>query len=326
LNDGLLLVNLGTPAAPTPQAVHAYLAEFLTDPRVVAIPRVLWLPLLHGVILRVRAAKSAQKYAAVWTAEGSPLMVHTANQAAALAARAPFPVAYAMRYGEPRIGAALTRLRAQGCTKVRVLPLYPQYSGSTTGSVLDAIDAVKDAPSCCVIESYHDHPAYIGALAADVRRHWDAHGQAPELVMSFHGLPQRSVDRGDPYARQCLETAQALAARLGLGAHRWRLTFQSRFGPARWLQPYTEPTLVALARAGIRRVDVVCPGFVSDCLETLEELGLGARAAFLAAGGEAFHLIPCLNASPAWIAALEDLALTAECRDRNPALPPPRPF
>lgn len=326
MNDGLLLVNLGTPAAPTAPAVRAYLAEFLSDPRVVGIPRLLWLPILHGVILRVRPAKSAEKYAAVWTDEGSPLMVHTARQAAALAARAPFPVEYAMRYGEPRIDAALARLRAQGCTRVRVLPLYPQYSGSTTGSVLDAVDAVKDGPACCVIESYHDHPAYISALAAGVRRHWAEHGQPPELVMSFHGLPQRAVDLGDPYARQCRETAQALAAKLGLGAHRWRLTFQSRFGPARWLQPYTEPTLADLARGGIRRVDVICPGFVSDCLETLEEIALGARDAFLAAGGETFHLIPCLNEAPEWIAALEDVALTGDCRDRDARAPPPRPF
>lgn len=326
MNDGLLLVNLGTPSAPTAPAVRAYLAEFLSDPRVVGVPRLLWLPLLYGVILRLRPARSARKYAAVWTDAGSPLMVHTARQAAALAARASFPVAYAMRYGEPRIDAALARLRAQGCTRVRVLPLYPQFSGSTTGSVLDAIDAVQDGPACCVIESYHDHPAYIGALAAGVRRHWAVHGQPPELVMSFHGLPQRAVDLGDPYARQCRETAQALADKLGLGAHRWRLTFQSRFGPARWLQPYTEPTLVSLARGGVRRVDVVCPGFVSDCLETLEEIALGARDTFLAAGGETFHLIPCLNEAPEWIAALEDVALTGDCRDREAGAPPPRPF
>lgn len=336
--DGILLVNLGTPEAATPEAVRRYLAEFLSDPRVVELPRLLWLPILHGLVLRLRPARSAQKYAAVWTPQGSPLAVHTEQQAEQLAARlasvpgaAGVRVGHAMRYGTPRIADVVAKLAAEGCKTLRVLPLYPQYARSTTLSVRDVLQALRldgrtRVPALEMVEDFHLHPAYIAALAAGVRRHWAAHGPGEILLMSFHGLPQRAVDLGDPYARQCRETAQALADKLGLGAHRWRLTFQSRFGPARWLQPYTEPTLAALARGGVRRVDVVCPGFVSDCLETLEEIALGARDTFIAAGGETFHLIPCLNEAPEWIAALEDVALTGDCRDRDAGAPPPRPF
>lgn len=278
-----------------------YLAEFLSDPRVVEIPRLVWLPLLYGVILRTRPARSAKKYAAIWTAEGSPLLVHTARQARLLADASGDAVEYAMRYGEPRIAPALERLR--GCSELTIVPLYPQYSGSTTGSVFDVVGEKHR-----VVKDFHEHPAYIAALAANVRRHWEAKGRGAMLVMSFHGLPKRAVARGDPYEQHCNVTAKRLAQALGLRADEWRLTFQSRFGPAAWLEPYTEPELIALARRGVERVDVVCPGFVADCLETLEEIGIGARAAFLAAGGRELQLIPCLNESPEWIAALREIA------------------
>jgi protoporphyrin/coproporphyrin ferrochelatase len=295
---GVLLVNLGTPAAPTTQAVRTYLAEFLSDPRVVELPRIVWLPILHGIVLRRRPKRSAAKYALIWTPEGSPLAVHTARQAALLRAAVPeMQVEHAMRYGEPRIESALQKLAA--CAHLVVLPLYPQYSRATTESVRDRLPS-----GTRMIEDFHDHPAYIDALAANVRRHWAAHGQASVLVMSFHGLPRRAVERGDPYEKQCGETARLLAAALGISESSWMLTFQSRFGAAEWLQPYTQPALVELARGGARRVDVVCPGFISDCLETLEEIGIEARRAFLAAGGAEFSLIPCLNESSEWIDAM----------------------
>jgi ferrochelatase len=282
--------------------VRAYLAEFLSDPRVVELPRLVWLPILHGIVLRTRPAKSAAKYAKIWSAGGSPLAVHTRLQAELLQQRCPeLRVGWAMRYGEPGIAAGLNSL--SGCDAITVVPLYPQYSRSTTASVKDLLPAnVK------MIESFHDHPDYVGALAALVKRHWNSHGRGDNLLMSFHGLPRRSVERGDPYERQCRATADLLARALGLADGEWRVSFQSRFGAAEWLQPYTEPALVELARAGRRRVDVLCPGFVADCLETLEEIGIEGRQAFLAAGGETFHALPCLNESPEWIAALERIS------------------
>jgi ferrochelatase len=288
----LLLVNLGTPAAPTPQAVRTYLAEFLSDPRVVQLPRWLWLPILNLVVLRKRPEKSAEKYAQIWTAEGSPLAVHTVRQAALLQEKLGIPVKYAMRYGKPSIKTSL-----QGLADPLVIPLYPQYAESTTASVADVLP-----PGTPMIESFYDHPAYIAALAANVRRHWHAHGRGEWLVMSFHGLPKRGAER---YERECRETARLLAQSLQT---EYLVTFQSRFGYAEWLQPYTEPTLVALARDGVKRVDVFCPGFVSDCLETLEELGITARRAYLAAGGTELNLLPCLNESPEWISALAEIA------------------
>jgi protoporphyrin/coproporphyrin ferrochelatase len=291
------LVNLGTPAAPTPQAVRAYLAEFLSDPRVVKLPRLLWLPVLHGIVLRTRPEKSAQKYALIWTPEGSPLAVNTRKQAGALRARLPdVKVEHAMRYGQPTIAAALQKLK--GC-EVTALPLYPQYSESTTTSVADKLPR-----GVRLVRDFHDHPAYIAALAAAMRRHWDGHGRSAMLVFSFHGLPKRG---GQAYEAQCLETGKLLAAALGLDESAWCVTFQSRFGYAQWLQPYTEPTLLALAAAGMKRVDVFCPGFVADCLETLEEIGITARHRFLQAGGSELHLVPCLNDSPEWIAALAEI-------------------
>jgi ferrochelatase len=277
--------------------VRAYLAEFLSDPRVVKLPRVVWLPLLYGIVLRTRPKQSAEKYAAIWTPQGSPLAFHTARQAELLAEEIHLPVAHAMRYGQPAVGAALDSLPKNDVT---VVPLYPQYSESTTESVADRLPR-----SVRMVREFHAHPAYIAALASRVREHWAVHGRSPLLVMSFHGLPKRG---GAAYEGQCRETGRLLAAALSLNDREWRVTFQSRFGFAEWLQPYTEPTLVELANAGRTRVDVFCPGFVSDCLETLEEIGIGARRRFLEAGGREFHLVPCLNEAPDWIAALAAIA------------------
>jgi len=274
--------------------VRAYLAEFLADPRVVELPRWLWLPLLHGVVLRRRPAQSAAKYAKVWMPEGSPLAVHTARQAQLLREASGLPVEYAMRYGEPGIASALRRLPG----KVRVVPLYPQYARSTTESVRDVVGS-----EVAFVEQFHDHPGYIAALAALVQDLPDV------LVMSFHGLPQRAVERGDPYRDQCQRTAALLAKELGLQPGQYRVAFQSRFGPARWLQPYTSAVLAELGAARTRRVDVLCPGFVADCLETLEEIAIEGREIFLDAGGGEFRALPCLNESPRWIAALADIAL-----------------
>jgi ferrochelatase len=292
--SGILLVNLGTPAAPTEDAVRAYLAEFLADRRVVDLPRWLWLPILHGVVLRARPARSAEKYAAIWTPAGSPLAVHTQRQAGLLAEKTGRRVEYAMRYGQPDMHSAMKKLG----DAATVVPLYPQYSESATGSVLDL--AGKGNPA---VREFHAHPAYLSALAAGVRRHWAAHGRGGTMIFSYHGLPRR---RAGPYQGQCLETSALLAKELGL--QEYRVTFQSRFGWAPWLEPYTQPTLIELAREGVGRADVLCPGLVSDCLETLEEIGLTARAAFLAAGGREFHLLPCLNESPEWIEALARIA------------------
>ena len=275
--------------------MRRYLAEFLSDPRVVKLPRFLWLPILYGIVLRRRPAESAEKYASIWTPEGSPLAVYTARQTDALRRRLGIPVEYAMRYGEPAIAAALERLPRDG---VVVVPLYPQYSESTTQSVAD-----KLPPGLAMVHDFHAHPAYIAACAAQLRRHWERNGRGELLVLSFHGLPRRG---GAAYEAQCRTSAGLLQQALGMPET--LVTFQSRFGYAEWLQPYTEPTLVALAAAGKRRVDVFCPGFVADCLETLEEIGIGARRAFRAAGGEDLYVVPCLNDSPAWLAALAEIA------------------
>jgi ferrochelatase len=282
--------------------VRRYLAEFLSDRRVVELPRILWLPVLYGVILNVRPAKSAARYAAIWTPEGSPLAVHSARQAELLRAQLPgWRIEHAMRYGEPSIAAALDRL--SGCDPVTVLPLYPQYAASTTESVRDCLPA-----RARMIEDFHDHPAYIGALRARVREYWDANGEPEVLVMSFHGLPRRTIERGDPYLKQCMSTANLLASALGLQEARYRVGFQSRFGPAQWIEPYTSDLLVRLGAARTRRVDVFCPGFVADCLETLEEIALEGGQIFRGAGGGEFRALPCLNEHPAWISALEQIA------------------
>lgn len=315
----VLLVNLGTPTAPTPAALRRYLAEFLSDPRVVEIPHWLWKPLLHGVILRTRPRISARKYAAIWTPEGSPLALWTHKQAQCLQTRlrdAGHPdlqVCWAMRYGSPSVAEQLTQLQKVGTTRILVLPLYPQYAGSTTASVFDAVSAwttrTRWVPELRWIQHYHDDPGYISSLAARVRDHWQVHGEAERLLLSFHGVPQRTLELGDPYFCECQKTARLLREALCLPADKVLVTFQSRLGRAQWLQPYTEPTLIGLAHSGIRRVDAMCPGFASDNLETLEEINIEARAAFLRAGGEAFHYIPCLNDDARWINALRDLTL-----------------
>jgi ferrochelatase len=297
---GVLLVNLGTPAAPTPKAVRRYLAEFLSDPRVVPLPRVLWLPILYGIVLNTRPARSAKKYAMIWTPEGSPLAVHTARQTQLLrSSLREYRVEYAMRYGTPSIASGLEKLQA--CAPITVVPLYPQYSDSATGTIIDLLNGKNAA----AVTSFHDHPAYIGALSSSVKKFWEKNGPAKKLLMSFHGLPKRGAE---VYERQCLATARLLADKLELKDGAWQATFQSRFGYADWLQPYTQPTLEALARSGVSEVDVFCPGFVSDCLETLEEIGITAREAFVAAGGKELRLIPCLNESPEWIDALAEIS------------------
>ncbi len=319
--SAVLLVNLGTPAAPEPKAVRAYLKQFLSDPRVVEIPRPVWLPILYGVILNVRPKKSAAKYASIWTDKGSPLLYHSEQQALLLRGYLgnrglDVDVRLAMRYGEPSIPRVLGELAAAGTERLLVLPLYPQYSATTTATVFDAVNAVlarrRNVPELRTVKHFHDHPGYIEALKQSVLAHWDKHGGLREaggkLVMSFHGVPRRTLDLGDPYHCECRKTGRLLAKALGLGRDEYVVTFQSRFGKAEWLQPYTAPTLHALGQQGVARVDVICPGFVADCLETLEEINMEGRQDFLTAGGKVFHYIPCLNESPAFIDALADLA------------------
>ena len=312
----VLFCNLGTPDTPTPTDVRRFLREFLSDRRVVEIPRLLWLLILHGIILRVRPAKSAAKYASIWTPEGSPLKLWTEKQAKLLqgwlAQRGhDVKVRYAMRYGSNSIASQLDALKAEGTTRVLILPAYPQYSATTTASVFDAVYAwaaqVRTLPELRFVNHYHDDPGYIKALALSIQRHWQTHGRADQLLMSFHGVPERTLHLGDPYHCECQKTARLLAEQLGLTPTQYKVTFQSRLGRAKWLQPYTEPTLIALGKAGVKRVDVVCPGFTSDCLETLEEIAMEGRAAFLKAGGQEFHYIPCLNDDSAWITALCEL-------------------
>jgi ferrochelatase len=313
----IVYCNLGTPQAPTAPALRRYLAEFLSDPRVVEIPRFLWLMILHGIILRVRPAKSAHKYASIWTTEGSPLKVWTEKQSLALQQLFDphkVVVRYAMRYGSPAVPQVLDELKAQGVTRVLVLPAYPQYSGTTTASVFDAVYAwgmrTRNLPELRFINHYHDHPGYIEALAEKIRAHWAQHGRAEQLVMSFHGVPERTLLLGDPYHCECHKTARLLAQSLGLSKDEYKVCFQSRFGKAKWLEPYTEPTVRELARQGCRSVQIVCPGFVSDCLETLEEIALEVKTAFLEEGGEQFHYIECINDSPVWIQAMHSLTMT----------------
>ncbi len=322
---GVLLMNLGTPDAPTASAVRRYLAEFLSDRRVVEIPAFVWKLILHGVILRIRPARSAKKYAMIWGADGSPLLAHSQKQKTLLMGYLgqklkdlglPSDLAQvqlAMRYGNPGVADAFGKLKAAGCDRILVVPLFPQYSASATAAALDAVFAhaqrMRRMPGLRTIDCFHDDPGYVRALARNVSDYWMRHGRPDVLVMSFHGLPRRALDLGDPYHCQCHKTARLLAAELGLEAKQFAVTFQSRFGRAEWLKPYTQETLERLAKDGAGRVDVFCPGFVSDCLETLEEIGIEVKQAFLGAGGREFHAIPCLNEQPQWIAALVELVL-----------------
>lgn len=314
---GLLITNLGTPDAPTPSALRRYLRQFLWDPRVVEVPRPLWWLILHGIILNIRPRRSAHAYQQVWTEDGSPLAVNTREQATALAARLrkdwgdDLVLEWGMRYGTPSIHSAIDRLMARGARKLLVLPLYPQYSGATGGSTFDAV--AEDfthrrwLPELRFINGYHDLPEYIEALATSIRAHWDAHGRPELLVFSYHGIPLRYLFQGDPYHCHCHKTTRLVAKSLGLEKHQYTTTFQSRFGREAWLRPYTDETLKALPARGIKHVQVLCPGFSSDCLETIEEIGMENRGYFMEAGGERYEYIRALNANAEHIEALAAL-------------------
>ncbi len=317
----ILYGNLGTPDSPSVPDVRRFLAEFLSDPRVVEIPRWLWWPILYGLILPFRPAKSAAKYASIWTPQGSPLQVWTQRQAQLLEECLnrrghDVMVCHAMRYGSNSVAARLDHLKAAGVSRVLVFPAYPQYSSTTTASLFDAVfewaGRTRNMPELRFVKHYHDDPGYISALARHAVQYWQVHGRPDVLVVSFHGVPLSTLQAGDPYYCECLKTARLLAKDLGLSDDQVKVTFQSRLGRAQWLQPYTLPTIIGLAQAGIQRVDVVCPAFVCDCLETLEEINIEARAAFLQAGGRAFHYIGCLNDSVAWSGgAMADIALAS---------------
>lgn len=310
---GILLVNLGTPDAPTPAAIRRYLREFLSDPRVVELPRALWLPILYGFILPFRPRKLAHAYASVWDEQGSPLLKISKAQTRKLAqlVGAATPVTLGMSYGNPSIASALQSLEAQGVTRILLLPLYPQYSGTTTASVLDLVfrelGKRRKLPELRTINGYHDHPGYIGALAQSIREHWQQAGRSEHLLLSFHSIPQKYVDKGDPYDAQCKRTVQLLAQALELKPEQWSISFQSRLGTQPWLQPYTDKILPQLASRGISSLDILCPGFSADCLETLEEVAQRYRDDFLAAGGKTFRYIPALNDSAAHIRFLQTL-------------------
>jgi len=318
---GVLLVNLGTPDAPTVPALRRYLAEFLSDPDVVTLPRLFWLPLLYLVVLRTRPAKSAEAYARIWGKQGSPLLVNSraleAKLRVALRQRLGKPVllALGMRYGNPSIGKALETLRQQGATHLLVLPLYPQYATATTASSTRAVTGELQrlgwSPQVRNVHDYHADPAYIAALAQSVQEYWSEHERAAKLLISFHGIPKQVSDAGDPYAGQCTATAAALAKQLGLADGAWQLTFQSRFGRARWLEPYTDTVLKDCAAQGIRDVDVVCPGFPADCLETLEEIALRYAEGFRQAGGGQLRYIPALNDRDSHVQALAQMIVAA---------------
>ncbi|MGB5542181.1 MAG: ferrochelatase [Gammaproteobacteria bacterium] len=316
---GVLLVNLGTPDEPSPAAVRRYLAEFLWDPRVIEVPRPIWWLILHGVILRIRPKRSAAAYAKVWTDEGSPLMVWSVKQRAALqrqldsALPGPVHVALGMRYGKPSVADALQELRNKQVRRLLVLPLYPQYSATTTATAFDAIAAAlarqRWIPELRFINQYHDETGYIGALAASVREHWASDGRGEHLLMSFHGLPRRYLLAGDPYHCHCQKTGRLLAEALFLKDDAWSLSFQSRVGREEWLRPYTDERVQDLGKAGVRHIDVICPGFSADCLETLEEIAMQNQEFFIEAGGERLSYVPALNARRDHISFLTQLVL-----------------
>lgn len=317
----ILMIQLGTPDAPEPAAVRRYLKQFLSDPRVVEIPRLVWWLILNGIILNTRPKKSAQKYQAIWRKEGSPLMINSKAQAKLLQGYLgerghDVVVALAMRYGKPGIPAVMQQLREANVTRLLILPMYPQYAGSTTATGLDEVfrelSSWRNMPELRVIRSFHKDPGYIAALAASVRKHWASHeaagGRGDALLMSFHGVPERTLHLGDPYHCECHVTARLLAEKLGLAADQYRVTFQSRFGKAKWLEPFTDATLKALPGQGKTSLDVLCPGFVADCLETLEEIAIEGKATFTGAGGKDYRYIPCLNDSPDFMKAMAELS------------------
>lgn len=314
---GVLLINLGTPQAPTAKALRPYLKQFLSDSRVIEIPKAVWWFILNGIILNVRPRKSAAKYASIWTAEGSPLLVNTRKQASLLKGllgergHRHLVVDYAMRYGQPSVQDTLVRMRQAGVEQLVVVPLYPQYAGSSSATALDdvfrTLMRMRNMPALRTVRHFHDQPGYIQALAQSVREHWRQHGRGEKLVMSFHGVPRFTLDKGDPYHCECLKTGRLLAEALGLAKDEYVVCFQSRFGKAEWIKPYTTEVLGKLAKDGIKTVDVMCPGFVSDCLETLEEIAMEGKEDFLTQGGQDYRYIPCLNDHPDWIKALADL-------------------
>ncbi len=317
LRTGVLITNLGTPDAPTTPALRRYLREFLSDPRVVEVPRPLWWLILNLVILVIRPPRSAHAYRGVWTEQGSPLLVHTRNQCEGLRQRLQaeygedLVVDFAMRYGNPSIPSVLQRMAEQGVTRLLVLPLYPQYSASTSASTFDAVAqdfaARRWLPDLRFISHYHDYAPYLDAMAEHIHSHWAQHGRAEKLLFSYHGVPKRYLTEGDPYFCECHKTSRLLAERLGLNERQWQVTFQSRFGREEWLQPYTDATLKALPGEGVKSVQVFCPGFSADCLETLEEIDVENRGYFMEAGGERFDYIPALNDCPAHLDALAAL-------------------
>lgn len=310
---GVLLLNLGTPDAPTAQAVRPYLRQFLSDYRVVELPKMLWQPILRGIILPFRSGKSAHGYEKVWFKEGSPLAVFTRRQLEGLRERLPENVrfAYAMTYGKPAIAAALQTLKDKGVGRVIVLPLYPQYAGSAGGAALDKVMQQlvrqRNQMSVRTISRFFDHAGYIRAAANQIRAYRAAHGSGDKLMLSFHGIPQAQHDLGDPYPLECFESARLIAAELGLAEHEYIVSFQSRFGRNKWLEPSTQTLFNVLPKQGVKKLDVFCPGFVSDCLETMEEIAIAGREQFHKAGGEQFHYIPCLNDNPDFLDALADL-------------------
>lgn len=309
---GILLANLGTPDAPTPGAVKRYLRQFLSDKRVVDTSRLLWWPLLRGVILPIRSPRVAKLYQSVWMEEGSPLMVYSRRQQQALAARLPdTPVALGMSYGSPSLASAVDDLLAQGVEHIVVLPLYPQYSCSTVAAVLDELARIlakkRAIPGISFIRDYAEHPDYIHALAASVRASFAVHGEPDLLLLSYHGIPQRYANQGDDYPQRCRDTTRELVSALGLPPERVMMTFQSRFGREPWLTPYTDETLKMLGEKGTKHIQVLCPGFAADCLETLEEIAVQNREIFLEAGGKQYEYIPALNADAAHIEMMVNL-------------------
>lgn len=314
---GILITNLGTPEAPTPKAIRKYLAEFLWDPRVVEIPRPIWWLILNGIILNTRPRAKTADYKKVWMEEGSPLLVIGKQQRDALQAvlekkfNGPVKVELAMRYGQPSIQSGLEKLKQQNAKRVLVFPLYPQYSASTTASTFDAVAKEfmqqRWMPELRMINNYGADEGYINACATQIKNHWEAHSQSQKLIFSFHGLPKRNLELGDPYHCECHQTARLIAEKLNLQEPQWRLTFQSRFGKAEWMQPYTIKTMEELPGEGVKSIDVFCPGFSADCIETLEEISLENRDVFLAAGGESFSYIPALNSEAVHIEALANI-------------------
>jgi ferrochelatase len=314
---GVLLVNLGTPEAPTASAVRRYLRQFLWDPRVVEIPRPVWWVILNAFILPFRPASSAKAYSEIWTDEGSPLLLHSQHIADSVAAQLATRVSgvvnveLGMSYGQPSIDSALDKLFARGAQRIVCLPLYPQYSGTTTGSVFDdvtrSLGRRRWVPGFRFINQYHDARGYIAAQVQNIREYWEEHGRGEKLLFSFHGLPRQTLDNGDPYHCQCLKTARLIAESLELEDGSWQVTFQSRLGRAEWLKPYTSDTVTELGKAGLGRIDVVCPGFAADCLETLEEIAMQNAGFFKDAGGDALNYIPALNARDDHVAFLTRL-------------------